>query len=276
MSRDGLGKDFLCSATGKPLYMPVVTEAGHCYSYAALFEMFMKAPGGVAVCKVTQQRLRYFPNVCLPLHFYLWENHRQVMRSRRQEDEFLMQDKYGLELPDIPIEPEDTSEDGWLEVFECKVSGELAYEPCVLSSGTIVSAYCVPPAGFKKDPDRFIACALHLQIPAECKPLATIIREKFPKDYSNRAKEAPPTKKKLPRPEEDTDLDIHWGLGCDGCGMWPIKGPAWYDVDCPQSVGFNLCNGCYENGYHRRVMTGRFNQTHMPTNKMAPVQYHQY
>ena len=50
-------------------------------------------------------------------------------------------------------------------------------------------------------------------------------------------------------------------VGCDSCGLYPIKGNRYSCQDCPDRVGFDLCGKCYDRGLH---ITGRFNQQHTP------------
>ena len=50
-------------------------------------------------------------------------------------------------------------------------------------------------------------------------------------------------------------------VGCDSCGLYPIKGHRYKCQDCPDKVGFDLCSKCYDRGLH---ITGRFNQQHTP------------
>mmetsp|Transcript_90649 Transcript_90649/g.210852 ORF Transcript_90649/g.210852 Transcript_90649/m.210852 type:complete len:287 (-) Transcript_90649:170-1030(-) len=285
MSKKGvetIPKEFRCAATGKALYMPVVTLEGVAYSFAALFEMFMTAEGQ-PLCKATGSPIRFFPAVCLPLHHFMMNEFRTSMRGRKQQDEADMWENFQMQLPNVPEAPEDDSDEGLLEEFQCVVSGELAYEPCVLSSGSIVSAYCVPEGGFKKDPDRLVACALYGQAPKKSIALEAMIKAKFPKEYGQRAndlakqgiqatgKHATGTHIEFPQ-----DAYIFWGLGCDGCGLWPIVGAAWYDADCKDKTGFHLCDPCYKYGYHRRVITGKFNQNHMPKHTMKEVEQNDF
>uniref|UniRef100_A0A7S2HHZ9 ZZ-type domain-containing protein n=1 Tax=Alexandrium andersonii TaxID=327968 RepID=A0A7S2HHZ9_9DINO len=286
MSKKGtetIPKEFRCAATGKALYLPVITTEGVAYSFAALFEMFATAEGGLPICKATQEPIRFFPGVCQPLHLFMMSEFRTSMRGRKQQDEADMFEKFGLGMPALPDTPEDESDDGWMELFTCPVSDELVYEPCGLSSGSMVSAYCVPEKGFKKDPDRLIACSLHFQAPKKCLALEAMVKTKFPKEYGQRANDL--AKQGIQATGEHAtgsyaqfpqDEYIHWGLGCEGCGIWPIVGKAWYDADCPDKVGFHLCDQCYTFGYHRRVITGRFNQNHMPKNTMKEVQQNDF
>merc|ERR550532_809886 len=109
---------------------------------------------GLPKCKVTQEPIMFFPNVCLPLHHYLMAEFKNAMRGRKQQDEADMKEKFGLPMPQLSDAPDEEGDDGFLEEFQCVASQELAYEPCCLSSGSIVSSHCVPEGGFKKDPDR--------------------------------------------------------------------------------------------------------------------------
>jgi len=110
-----------------------------------------------------------------------------------------------------------------------------------------------------------------------------MIKAKFPKEYGQRANDL--AKQGIQATgkyatgsfkEFVQDEYVFWGLGCDGCGLWPISGKAWYDADCPDKAGFHLCDGCYKFGYHRRVITGKFNQNHMPKNTMKEMQEQEF
>jgi hypothetical protein len=257
--------------------MPVVTLDGVAYSYAALFEMFMQAQG-LCICKVTQAPIHFFPNVCLPLHHFMMGQFKNAMKSRKQQDEADMMEKFGLEMPQVSSAPDDDGADGFLEDFECAVSKELAYEPCCLSSGTIVSACEIPSAGFKKDPDRLVACGLHGQKPKKAAVLEEMIKAKFPKEYSQRAADL--AKQGVSTSAENAtgtcnafpqDDFIYWGLGCDGCGIWPIRTTAWYDADLKDKAGFHLCDLCMTLGFNKRTITGKFNQQRLPKNTMLEV-----
>mmetsp|Transcript_9183 Transcript_9183/g.20453 ORF Transcript_9183/g.20453 Transcript_9183/m.20453 type:complete len:287 (-) Transcript_9183:114-974(-) len=268
-------RELCCAATLKPLYMPVVTLEGVAYSYVALFAMFMKS-GGSPKCRKTGEPIRFFPAPCAPLQHYLLTYHNKVTRSRGKEDEAQLMDQFGLAMPEISAVPEASDDASWLEELECKVTGELAYKPCVLSSGTIVSRSAVPDNGFMKDPDRTIACALHGQAPLPSPAIEFVMKKCFPEEYAasgrqHGAPEEDPAAAVLHRLVWKPSDYVHWGLGCDGCGMFPIVGAAWCDEKCPQKVGFHLCNACHEVGYSKRTLAGRFDQAHIPQTKLVKV-----
>mmetsp|Transcript_26403 Transcript_26403/g.49644 ORF Transcript_26403/g.49644 Transcript_26403/m.49644 type:complete len:290 (+) Transcript_26403:46-915(+) len=266
-------EDFCCASSGRPLFYPVVTDQGIAYCYSVLFGMFVTAEGSPK-CVVTGEPITFFPNVCVALHHYMLETYKADLKGRKAIEDNIMS-QYGLKVPTVADTPDEEGDEGFMEEFSCAVTGQLAYEPCCLSSGTIVSARSIPSGGFKKDPNRLVACALHGQAPKPSAVLELMIRTKFPAEYKaadSKARSAgveftqQPTFREFP-----FDAYVHWGLGCDGCGLWPIRGPAYEDVDIRSSTGFHLCEPCYELGYHKRVLGGRFSQGHMPKNTMIRV-----
>jgi len=271
--------DFRCTSTGKALYLPVITTQGVAYSYAALFEMFMEAGGRLPECKSTQEPIAFFPHVCLPLHHFMFAEYPKAMKARKEHEEAEMREKYGFQLPAVTTAPDFDGDEGLLEELECQVTKELAFNPCVLSSGSIVSAHAVPEPGFRKDPNRLIGCALHGQRPRKAPVLEALMRERFPQEYLDRGEELDEQGVDLEGQfatgtwtEFATDQDVFFGLGCDGCGQWPIRGEAWEDVECREDkTGFHLCGPCYHLGYHKRVTTGKFNQTRLPPGRLEFV-----
>ncbi|KAG5567295.1 hypothetical protein RHGRI_002753 [Rhododendron griersonianum] len=65
--------------------------------------------------------------------------------------------------------------------------------------------------------------------------------------------------------------DVHIGLGCDSCGMYPIKGDRYKCIDCKEAMGFDLCGDCYNS---RSKLPGRFNQQHTPDHKFEKDKSH--
>jgi Zinc finger, ZZ type len=53
---------------------------------------------------------------------------------------------------------------------------------------------------------------------------------------------------------------VHFGIGCDCCGAFPLRGKRFKCLDCPEAVGFDLCEACHRGGL---VTYGRFNQRHI-------------
>ena len=80
-----------------------------------------------------------------------------------------------------------------------------------------------------------------------------------------------PNERTSAKPEllsDSSDTFVHFGIGCDGCGVYPIVGRAFHCVDCPEAVGYDLCHSCIQRGIHTLSTKGRFDQTHRPEHGM--------
>lgn len=60
-----------------------------------------------------------------------------------------------------------------------------------------------------------------------------------------------------------------YGVGCDRCGCLPILGRRYRCMDCPDSIGFDLCGACHD--ARAEVIQGRFNQFHTERHRMEKV-----
>ena len=72
-----------------------------------------------------------------------------------------------------------------------------------------------------------------------------------------------------PAPERalsDETPYVHFGVGCDGCGAFPIRGAAFRCLDCPDAVGFDLCAECRGSSL---VVSGRFDQGHTSNHRVV-------
>ena len=61
---------------------------------------------------------------------------------------------------------------------------------------------------------------------------------------------------------------VHFGVGCDGCGVCPIVGLRYKCTECEERIGFDLCANCHQNHHG----PGRFNQQHKPEHTMVLVE----
>ena len=87
-----------------------------------------------------------------------------------------------------------------------------------------------------------------------------------------------PTPAPAPPPPPDPTDFTHFGVGCDVCGVYPIRGRRFKCLDCPEAIGFDLCDACHLNAIADAdaadasvgdIIRGRFNQTHRPGHQMA-------
>lgn len=66
----------------------------------------------------------------------------------------------------------------------------------------------------------------------------------------------------------ETEGNLHVGVGCDGCGMFPIIGDRFKCRDCEERIGYDLCGTCHRKGGDA---SGRFNQQHKLGHRMVEV-----
>jgi len=69
--------------------------------------------------------------------------------------------------------------------------------------------------------------------------------------------------------EHPPDEFVHFGVGCDSCGAFPIVGRRYRCTDCPEAVGYDLCALCMAMG--TTGAEGRFDQNHKPHHRMVEV-----
>ena len=113
--------------------------------------------------------------------------------------------------------------------------------------------------------------------------------EEEEEEEEEEAEEANPLPGAVPEGgEADVDVDdlrpnpetfVHVAVGCDACGVYPIKGRRFRCIDCPERMGFDLCGACHglvearfvERGPMLGAIEGRFNQQHRPGHRMREV-----
>lgn len=62
--------------------------------------------------------------------------------------------------------------------------------------------------------------------------------------------------------------NVHFGVGCDYCGLCPITGNRYKCTDCREEIGFDLCERCYNSSSE---LPGRFNQQHTSDHKFDKI-----
>ncbi|MCO5576404.1 hypothetical protein L7F22_030214 [Adiantum nelumboides] len=160
--------------------------------------------------------------------------------------------------------------------FCCSFCNDLLYRPVVLNCGKVFCEPCLRNSSSKgiycpscKAPHSGSSIFI-------CLELHQFLEGAFPMEYSRRMGQQPAETTEPSYCENGhcddvkTEQLLHVGVGCDGCGMYPIEGIRYRCVECTEKIGFDLCGSCYKSG---GSVMGRFNQEHQPNHHMEQIQY---
>ncbi|KAG2306949.1 hypothetical protein Bca4012_084097 [Brassica carinata] len=173
----------------------------------------------------------------------------------------------------------------------CSICKELLVRPVVLNCGHVYCEGCVVVMMDQErekikckecnvcDPRRF---------PKVCLALEQLLEENFPEEYTSRrsgihkklahnskgnfqfyhkettsSSDENNSSNSLPR-WANSACNVHIGVGCDSCGVYPIIGERYRCIDCKEKMGYDLCKDCYE---APSKVPGRFNQQHTPDHR---------
>ncbi|XP_019180977.1 PREDICTED: E3 ubiquitin-protein ligase PRT1-like [Ipomoea nil] len=181
--------------------------------------------------------------------------------------------------------------------LKCGICKQLLCLPVVLNCGHVYCGECV----FSQC-DKLCRCPVCQMehpngYPNTCLVLEHFLEEQFPEEYMARKRtslnksdsETASTstcQTKLKKASHSSSAPIHdywawlsgkgpmvhYGIGCDYCGMYPIVGDRYKCKDCKEAIGFDLCEACYSSSSN---LPGRFNQQHTPDHRfelLQPVQ----
>lgn len=139
--------------------------------------------------------------------------------------------------------------------------GEVFCQGCVAKSGSIISC----PSCGGAHPGGSVNVCLDLQHYLECAFPESVLERKA--DASQYLAECTVKETSNSQATEETQA-VHFGVGCDGCGMHPILGERYKCEDCPEKAGYDLCGDCYEKSTN---WVGRFNQQHTVNHHMQRI-----
>lgn len=163
----------------------------------------------------------------------------------------------------------------------CRICKQLLCCPVVLNCGHVYCRGCV----FNQC-EKFCRCPVcPLEQPNgylnTCLVLEHFLEEQFPEEYASRkmmylGETKMMTANSSSAPNGDDALSssgptVHYGAGCDYCGMYPIIGERYKCKDCKEKIGFDLCEGCYKNS-SSDLLPGRFNQQHTSDHQFDLIQ----
>ncbi|KAL0655825.1 hypothetical protein Bca4012_076409 [Brassica carinata] len=137
----------------------------------------------------------------------------------------------------------------------CSACKELLVRPVVLNCGHVYCEGCVVDM-MDRESEK-IKCK-------EChKTLAHDSKGNFQKYYKEGSSDENNNNNSLQR-WANPACDVHIGVGCDSCGVYPIEGERYRCIDCKEKMGYDLCKDCYETP---SKVPGRFNQQHTPDHR---------
>ncbi|VFQ61112.1 unnamed protein product [Cuscuta campestris] len=163
----------------------------------------------------------------------------------------------------------------------CGICKQLLCCPVVLNCGHVYCRGCV----FNQC-DKFCRCPVcPLEQPNgylnTCLVLEHFLEEQVPEEYASRKMKYLGETKMMTAnsslaPNCDDALSssgptVHYGVGCDYCGMHPIIGERYKCRDCKEKIGFDLCEACYKNS-SSDLLPGRFNQQHTSDHQFDLIQ----
>ncbi|CAA0823877.1 E3 ubiquitin-protein ligase PRT1 [Striga hermonthica] len=167
----------------------------------------------------------------------------------------------------------------------CGSCKHMLARPIVLNCGHAFCACCIV-----LQTNELLECGVCQSLhpgdtPKVCLEFDHFLEEQFPKEYALRRETLQLKQERLPSdtpskcsskaakesshfsfssgedplPLRNASSNVHIGVGCDSCGMYPIIGDRYRCKDCVEQIGYDLCRDCYTTS---SKLPGRFNQQH--------------
>ncbi|KAJ8467794.1 hypothetical protein OPV22_030346 [Ensete ventricosum] len=151
----------------------------------------------------------------------------------------------------------------------CSLCKEMLYQPAVLNCGHVYCESCLSELSGEHLQCQVCQSFHPGEFPNICLDLDHFLEEEFPREYAVRRDQVQHKKAQCPHvnpspnavrkhkpkaqiPSGGLDLwlkedvsDVHVGVGCDSCGIYPIIGKRYKCKDCKEAIGFDLCEACY-------------------------------
>ncbi|KAL0020958.1 hypothetical protein WJX79_008557 [Trebouxia sp. C0005] len=247
------------------LYKPCVNTCGHVFCFWCMHRAM--DPFTPSQCPLCRSQYAHFPQVCEQLHFFLQKAFPKEYSEREKEttEEEETTGVYSLQLHDTERQPNQC---------EATIIGNPSM--CTQWQDQLVQLL----------PEEMQARAVQCEA-STCQDHACCSQHKMPHDKTAKKSAGwqQPRSQRAGSSAGETGSNaaavlrhrllhnirqdfIHHGVGCDSCGLYPIKGRRFKCQNCPDKVGFDLCGSCYDRGLH---ITGRFNQQHTPEHSMGLV-----
>ncbi|KAK9058470.1 hypothetical protein SSX86_023312 [Deinandra increscens subsp. villosa] len=173
----------------------------------------------------------------------------------------------------------------------CLICKEVLYRPVVLNCGHVFCEACIVASN--NEPCQCPMCqSMHPNgFPKVCLVIEGFVKQHVSEEYTARigklktcelgnSSSADSSSTLIPQGAKSSSVPmdehlcssghkVHFGVGCDCCGMYPLIGNRYKCKDCVEEIGFDLCEDCYNSS---SKLPGRFNQQHKPDHNFEVIE----
>lgn len=270
--------DMTCPICKELLFKPTVNACGHTFCFWCVhFSMDALSPSSCPLCRAPFDHL---PRPSETLHLFVQsmapeESFRRAEEMRAQEES-----EFHASSPEMPA----VGEVDW----SCAMCAQIVRHPLVQVCGHLCCAHCLPNGEGASPKPSCAACgARQVYRPKVCLLAVAALGGEADATLDNA--ESASSLEAVDDDDDDGNSSraggadvaggvngggsseplrvpayIHFGVGCDGCGKYPITGRAFRCCECPEAIGYDLCEGCHD----VPPGTGRFGQAHRPKHQM--------
>jgi len=247
-------EELLCPICHDLLVKPVVNACGH----SACFWCTHRAmdPLSRSSCPLCRADLEYFAAPCAPLYQYVATRFFDEVRELEAEAAQQEATQFHARSVEVPIRPD----------AEADLSCVVCRRPHAARGVVSVCGHIFCEGCFPSEP-RSASCPCGARLVYRPKPCQLLLRINGETDESRDRSHAEARSGSWLEAESDSSRErpyTHFGVGCDGCGAYPVVGRAFRCRECPEEVGFDLCESCHSDASLDGVVTysGRFGQSH--------------
>ncbi|KAI3683394.1 hypothetical protein L1987_83897 [Smallanthus sonchifolius] len=300
-------EEFKCCVCLDLIYKPVVLACGHISCFWCVFkamDIWQESH-----CPVCRHSYYHFPNICWLLHSVLLKSHpkayqkRESQVTKEEKDYGTSSPQFENYLVASHVSEQMASQshtmvqegtcsagsdhvDGRYKQISmndllCSICKELLCRPVVLNCGHVFCEACIVASN--NEPCQCPVCqSMHPNgFPKVCLVLEGFLKQHCSEEYTARIDKlrtcelgnssTGANQSSVPMDEHvcSSGHKVHFGVGCDCCGMYPLIGNRYRCIDCIEEIGFDLCEGCYNSSSN---LPGRFNQQHKPDHKFEVLE----
>jgi hypothetical protein len=289
-------EDFSCPVCRNLLYKPVINSCGHAFCFWCMHRAMNAI--GESNCPVCRCPYTQLAAPLEPLHRFLLRAFPEESAARQEETVEAERTKFLAQSPRIEPSDETNGFIGPVDVADllCGSCHNVVQDPVVPACGHLVCRGCVAPGGgsesnrdqvhlmaapscpkcdmailSESNSNELKVCSVLTILLATVESVDKAKLEALVEKERNTASignvnstdsGSTPTIE-LPEIRSNSSSDfVHFAVGCDGCGEYPVRGHAFRCLDCPEQIGFDLCQKCFLRGAHLLPGQGRFNQSH--------------